>query len=108
MHNIVPSIRPFYMNGLSRKDEVVIHRIRIGHTRLTHKHLMEDPLKRQPPCNFCYLDLISVEHIMIHCQHFNRYRVNHYRANDMRDLFERIPLRHIIGFLREANLYNEI
>ena len=41
LHELQPNICPFYLNGFSRKDEVIIHRIRIGHTRLTHKHLME-------------------------------------------------------------------
>ena len=48
------------MNNLSLKDEVVIHLIRIGHTRLTHKYLMEDRLKRVPRCDYCNLDSSSV------------------------------------------------
>ena len=106
LHKIIPEIRPFYINSLSRRDEVVIHRIRIGHTRLTHKHLMEN--RNEPWCNFCYMDSLTVEHLLIECGHFSRTRHNHYRATDMRDLFERIPLRHIISFLKEANLYNDI
>ena len=105
LHNIVPSIRPFYINGLSRKDEIIIHRIRIGHTRLTHKYLMEDPLKRVPPCNYCYLDNISIKHIMIECQHFDRIRSRYYRATDLKDLFERFSLKHILEFVKQAGLY---
>ena len=108
LHNIMPSISPFNVNGLCRKDEVVIHRIRIGHTRLTHKYLMEDPLKREPPCNFCYVDTLTVQHLLIECQHFNLVRQNYYNANDMKDLFDRVPLRTILNFLRESGLYNKI
>ena len=110
LHEIIPVIKPFYLNGLNRKDEVVIHRIRIGHTRLTHKHLMESlPIRRREPhCNFCYLDSLTIKHILIDCLHFANIRRNHYKARDMRDLFDRIPPRHIIAFLKEANLYNEI
>ena len=104
----MPEIKPLYINNLSRKDEVVIHRIRIGHTRLTHKYLMEGPFRRVPRCQYCMLEALSVKHIMIECPHFAGIRQNYYRVVDMRDLFERIPLRHILGFLREANLYNEI
>ena len=46
LYEIMPFIKYFEPCNLSRKDEVVIHRVRIGHTRLTHRYLMEDPLKR--------------------------------------------------------------
>ena len=42
LYEIMLDINPFYMKNFSRKDEGVIHRIRIGHTRLTYKYLMED------------------------------------------------------------------
>ena len=108
LFELLPDIKPFYLNCLSRKDEVVIHRIRIGHTRLTHRYLMEDPFKRVPRCAYCNLDVMSVKHLMIEWLHFAGIRLNHYRVDSMKDLFEKVPLRHIIGFLREANLYNEI
>ena len=108
LYKIMPTIRPFYVNGLSRKEECIIHRLRIGHTNLTHKYLMEDPLKREPPCNYCYSADLSVEHILIECQHFSHHRSNHYVANDIRDLFDRVPLRNIMNFLKETGLYNLI
>ena len=110
LHSILPLLGPFYTNGLSRKDEVVIHRIRIGHTRLTHRYLMEDPLKREPICNFCYLENLTIEHIMVECQHFAVIRHNSYQVqvNDMRDLFQKVPLRHILRFLKSSNLYKDI
>ena len=103
-----PELKPFYINGLCRKDEVVIHRIRIGHTRLTHRYLMEDPLKRFPPCNYCYQFDLTVEHLMVECQHFHRIRLKYHNARNMGDLFERFSLRHIIAFLKEAGLYDLI
>ena len=108
LHEIQPSIQPVYLNGYSRKDEVIIHRLRIGHTRLTHRHLMESMDRNEPPCNYCYIDTKTIKHILIECQHFDRIRSRHYQANDIRDLFDRIPLRHVLSFLKEANLYNEI
>ena len=108
LHEIIPQLKPFYTSHLSRKDEVVMHRLRIGHTRLTQRYYMEDPLKREPPCNFCYDDWLSIKHILIDCQHFEDIRNRYYRANNMKDLFDRIPHRHILGFLKEARLYNTI
>jgi len=39
------------INGLSRRDSVVITRSRIGHTRLTHSYLLSK--ENRPNC-FCY------------------------------------------------------
>ena len=107
LHDILPVLGPFYMNGLSRKDEVIIHRIRIGHTRLTHKYLMEG--RPEPVCPHCGA-LLTVLHFMVECQHFAAIRRDIYQAsvNDMRDLFQKVPLTRIIRFLRATNLYKEI
>uniref|UniRef100_A0A8D8W0E2 Uncharacterized protein n=1 Tax=Cacopsylla melanoneura TaxID=428564 RepID=A0A8D8W0E2_9HEMI len=49
---------------LSRKDQVSITRIRIGHTNLTHCHLMK---KENPPvCSRCACR-ITVKHILKEC-----------------------------------------
>ena len=69
---------------------------------------MEDPLKREPPCNYCYSDTLSVEHILLECPNFARHRSNYFVTNDLRDLFDRVPLRNIINFLKQAGLYNLI
>ena len=108
LYEIMPSIKAFETFNLSRKDEVIIHRIRIGHTRLTHRYLMEDPLKRQPVCNFCYLDDLTIKHIFVDCLHFHNIRRHFFRVPDMRCLFEQVPLRTIIAFLKSANLYDQI
>ena len=86
LYKFNPEMRPFYINGLKRKDEVVIHRIRIGHTRLTHRHLMED--RPVPRCFYCNSDdILSVKHLLIECLHFANIRSRYYHARDMRDLF---------------------
>ena len=105
---IMPILCPFYTNSLNRRDEVVIQRIRIGHTRLTQSYKMEDPLKRRPQCPFCNLDEIAVKHLLIECPHFTTIRLNYYSVQNMRDLFESVPFRSIIGFLKEARLYELI
>ena len=108
LHEIMSEIKPFHTYNLNRKEEIIIHRIRIGHTRLSHKYLMEDPLKREPPCNYCYDEQLSIKHIMIECPHFNRVRSKYFNVGDMHKLFQKIPLRIILAFLRESGLYNLI
>ena len=69
---------------------------------------MERGRQPVPMCLCCNEDLISVKHIMIECTNLRYVRRNHYVANDMKYLFEKIPLQNIIGFLKEARLYYEI
>ena len=43
LHAIIPQIDEKYYSGCTnRKDEVIINRLRIGHTRLTHSFRMEN------------------------------------------------------------------
>ena len=107
LHYFLPTIKPFYINNLCRKDEVIIHRIRIGHTRLTHRHLMED--RPEPRCHFCDAGVVlSIKHILIDCLYFSIIRSRYYNADSMGDLFMRFPLKYIIEFLKEARLYHLI
>ena len=110
LFTINPEIKPFYTNGLNRKDEVIIHRVRIGHTRFTHSYVMEGiPIDNVPLCPFCHDFGLSVKHLLIECDHFDHIRSRYYGgARDMGDLFERFSLRHILGFLRETHLYEQM
>ena len=108
LHYISPLIKPFNIDVPSRRDEVIIHRLRIGHTRLTHRYLMEDPFKRQPTCHFCDLALISVHHILIDCLYFRRIRSRYYEAENLRELFEKYSTKFIIAFIKHAGLYHLI
>ena len=47
-----------------RKMEVTVARLRIGHSRLTHGHLME--ARPQDYCMDCIVPL-SVEHVLVDC-----------------------------------------
>ena len=64
MKEIANSIRPWTYFPMPRKRETVLCRLRIGHTRLTHGHLMSrDP---QPFCDDCLVPL-TVKHILVEC-----------------------------------------
>ena len=59
---------PGYPN---RRVETAICRLRIGHTRLTHEHLMKKTDPRQ--CHRCRV-VLSVKHILVECPNLNRAR----------------------------------
>ena len=56
----------------SRREEIIITRLRIGHTRATHGHLFtgEPP----PVCHLCDSSLLTVEHILSECTETEPYR----------------------------------
>ena len=53
------------MGKYSRRDEVVISRMRLGHTLLTHGYLMDnDAPDVAPHCELCNNALLSVKHLV--------------------------------------------
>ena len=103
VYEMMPLIGEFNVSSLSRREQVIIHRIRIGHTRLTHSYLMEE--RPAPFCEFCDDEMLTVKHIMIHCSHYSAVRRRYYNVHDMRELFNMVSLRKIISFLKEAQLF---
>ena len=112
LFDIQPEVGPFDVQGLSRKEETIIHRLRIGHTRLTHSYLMEQRgrFKTPPICKFCNDPdtIMSVKHILIECQEFYYQRLDFYLVPSMQYLFENVPLSTIIDFVKEIEIYKEI
>jgi len=57
--------------SLTRKQEVILTRLRIDHSWYTHKHLMD---KTDPePCTTCGSE-ISTKHSLLECHQFNEER----------------------------------
>ena len=108
LFSIQPYIKPFFSDRLTRREETVIHRIRIGHTWLTHSYLMEG-LRSAPACHYCSTgSAISIRHLMITCPGLKPVRDQFYASSSMRKLFEDVPLETIIKFLRESELFLQI
>lgn len=107
LREIKHSVEPWpKLKNSNRKEEVIINRLRIGHTRFTHGYLME---KTDPPiCRSCNSSL-TVKHIIIHCQIFTEAR----KECEIPDnLYEAIgpyaDTSKIITFLKKIELYNLI
>ena len=78
----------------NRRESVILTRLRIGHSRLTHQHLLKG--ESEPKCRTCDVSL-SVHHILISCPVFNQLRSSLF-TNDFN-------LSTLIGISPHPNLF---
>ena len=65
LQNVKPTLgKTKLYNVTTRRDEVVLHRLRIGHTYLTHSYLLKQD--NNPDCSTCKC-LLTVQHILLEC-----------------------------------------
>ena len=68
----------------NRKEEVVLARLRLGHTRVTHSYLLQG--EEQPHCVGCDAPF-TVRHILFECGDFAQVRNNCFHVDNMNRLF---------------------
>ena len=90
--------------GKSRREQVVISRLRIDHTRLTHSFILKQ--EPQPQCLTCQTTC-TVKHILIECRTFAVTRKGFFKVNNLTDLFENVKIDDILSFLRERERERE-
>ena len=88
-----------------RKEEVVLARLRLGHTRVTHSHLLLG--EEQPHCVGCDAPFI-VRHFLLECSDFAQVRNICFLVDNINQLFQGIHIDSIMTFLRQINLFNKI
>ena len=93
---------PKKFQHLTRAEEVVITRLRIGHTKATKSHI----LSRGPPtgCHYCGQTL-TIDHMLLECALLQECRDEYYTVDSLNTLFETIPETCIVEFLREAGFF---
>ena len=102
---------------LSRREEVIINRLRLGHTRVTHGYLFdyEGGFIQQPMCRWCEVELLSIRHMLLECPVLQDVRENILKSAlgerevNIRNLIgEGGVIRNVIAYLREIGVYDEI
>ena len=89
LHAIKPTVGGYKQKTcLSRGDSVLLNRLRIGRTRLTHFYLLssDDDIPERGSCQ-CPL---TVKHILMECVDFNDVRNKHFVASSVKDLFDNV------------------
>ncbi|GBM04542.1 hypothetical protein AVEN_197937-1 [Araneus ventricosus] len=79
LHSVKPSIG-LWPSLPIRQVDVKLSRLRIGHTRFTHKYLIFG--ERAPVCPTCHQNF-TVHHILIECPSFNSHRVDHFHSSSV-------------------------
>ena len=111
LHAIRPTVGYYKQKTcLSRRDSVLLNRLRIGHTRLTHSYLLsgDDLLE----CGTCQCPL-TVKHILVECVDLKDVRNKHCVASSIEDLFDNIEAHKIIDFkiidfIKETRFYKQL
>ena len=78
MKEIANSIFPWKYSSMTRQREVILSRLRIGHSRLTHGFLMSGD--HQPFCEDCLVPL-TVRHLMIECPSLSDQRERYFPSS---------------------------
>ncbi|GFT31269.1 RNA-directed DNA polymerase from mobile element jockey [Trichonephila clavipes] len=77
LHSVKPVIGAWPVMPMRRTD-VKLTRLRIGHTRFTHRHLLFG--ERAPECPSCHVSY-TVRHILIDCPVFNLHRISFFHTS---------------------------
>ena len=80
----------------SKREQVIISRLRIGHTRLTHSFILKQ--EPQPQCLICQTTCM-VKHILIECRAFTVIRKRFFIVNSLSNQFENVKLDAFLSFL---------
>lgn len=87
----------------TRRNQVILTRLRIGHTRLTHEYLMT---RQEPPiCEICNARL-TVTHVLLECTRYLRERKLYITFNDISSLLNdnQNAVSEVLTFLKAIGL----
>ena len=101
-----------YPSFKTRLEEIKYNRIRLGHTRLTNKHM---PAGDDPPhCEFCDpATTVTVHHIFTSCPLYSEARKRFFGVhhNNIKLILNRNSLKmpeKVIQFLKYENIFSKI
>ena len=86
----------------TRKEEFVLARPRLCHTRVTHSYLILG--EEQVQCVDCDVPF-TVRHFLLECDDFAQKGNNCFHVDKMKQLVSEIHIDAIVTFLKEINLF---
>lgn len=107
-------VHPWHSSLKSRRMEIILTRLRIGHTLLTHGHLME---RRPPPfCDDCLVPL-TVAHLLLECPSLAEERLAFLNVPSdgtflLADILSprgaRFSVPNLLSYLQATDIYNKL
>ena len=85
----------------NRRQDIILSRIRIEHTYLTHAYLLKG--ETAPWCTCCN-QLLTVSYILIDCKKYKNICMKSYHTVTLVMLFKDIPASQIIEYLKKNRL----
>ena len=73
LNEIKFSVKPWLSVPNGRRNQVILTRLRIGHTRLTHDYLIKGT--EEPKCEICQKK-VTVKHFLVECPKYKVERIN--------------------------------
>lgn len=106
LRTIKNSTKP-WKNGDTRREQIIITRLRIGHSNITHGHLLTR--SQQENCETCHTP-ITIKHLLIDCPIHEEQRKKHKIPPSMNEALSnnKQGIHNVLDFLRETNLINKI
>ncbi|GBN20423.1 hypothetical protein AVEN_216111-1 [Araneus ventricosus] len=106
-HRLIKPVLSQRVTKFKRRCDVLLTRLRIGHTRLPHKYLLfaESP----PTCSHCG-DILTVKDIVTDCIAFNRHRLRYFRLSsfNLSFSFGEIPHFNLFIYLKDIGVLRDI
>jgi len=91
--------------SLCRRDETVLTRLRIGHSRVTHSYLLSR--ESQPICDHCKC-VFTVKHMLLECPSTAVVRHKYFSSTTLKELFSNVDARCILDFTKDSGFYHAI
>ena len=79
--------------------------LRIGHTRLTYSYHLNR--KDPPQCSHCDCAL-TVKNVLLDCDYYRATRQRFFNVSTLKELFDTVSARDVLGFIRDVGLYRLI
>ena len=99
---INPTVDFYVWTGLSRREEMVRTRARMGHAYFTHSYLLKG--EDMPWCIPCHCP-DTVKHILLDCIDLRDTRIKYYRdVNNLKDLLYG-NIFNVLSYLKECGLF---
>ncbi|XP_072380897.1 uncharacterized protein [Diabrotica undecimpunctata] len=99
-------IKPWKFKIPNRNHQVIVTRLRLGHTRLTHGHIIGHT--NPTLCENCNIRL-SVKHVLVECPRYQlQIQNNHIIGSTNEILGENCKIEHLVKFLKDINVFNKI